>query len=140
MDEQWWRQLVGGVPARPAVLGVVRTDGRAHLTPVWADLDGDDIVFMTSADTVKGKAILRDPRVTLCWQDDRPPFSFVQISGTAMTSTEPAELLVWATRIGGRFMGAELAEAYGRRNAVPPEMVVRVRIDRVVARHDVAAF
>ena len=35
-------------------------------------------------------------------------------------------------------MGAEQAEAYGRRNAVPPEMVVRVTVDRVVAKVDVA--
>lgn len=140
MDEQWWRELVGGHPARPAILGVVRVDGRAHLTPVWTDVDGADIVFMTSAETIKGKAIVRDPRVTLCWQDDRPPFSFVQISGTATTSTDPEELFAWATRIGGRYMGADLAEAYGRRNAVPPEMVVRVTVDRVVAQRDVAAF
>ena len=35
-------------------------------------------------------------------------------------------------------MGAERAEAYGRRNAVPPEMVVRVHVERVVAKVDVA--
>jgi hypothetical protein len=47
---------------------------------VWADLDGDQVVFMTSADTVKGKAILRDPRVPLRWDDERPPFRFVRPS------------------------------------------------------------
>lgn len=35
-------------------------------------------------------------------------------------------------------MGAERAEAYGRRNAVPPEMVVRVRVEHVVAKVDIA--
>ena len=37
-------------------------------------------------------------------------------------------------------MGADLADEYGRRNAVPPEMVVRVAVTRVVAVRDVAAF
>ena len=37
-------------------------------------------------------------------------------------------------------MGAEQAEAYGRRNAVPPEMVVRVVPDRITAKVDVAGF
>jgi len=134
----WWQQFVSALPARTAKLAVVRADGSAHVAPVWVDLDGDDIVFMTSADTVKGKAILRDPRVSLCWDDERPPFSFVTIAGTATTITDPDELLHWATRIGGRYMGAEQAEAYGRRNAVPPEMVVRVRPTRVVAKLDVA--
>lgn len=44
----------------------------------------------------------------------------------------------WRTRIGGRYMGAERAEAYGRRNAVPPEMVVRVRVEHVLAKVDIA--
>ncbi len=134
----WWQSFVGALPARTAKLAVVRADGSPHVAPVWVDLDGDDIVFMTSADTIKGKAILRDPRVSLCFDDERPPFAFATIAGTATTSTDPDELLHWATRIGGRYMGAAQAEAYGRRNAVPPEMVIRVHVDRVVAKVDVA--
>jgi PPOX class probable F420-dependent enzyme len=134
----WWREFVGAVPARTAKLAVVRADGSPHVAPVWVDLDGDQIVFMTSADTIKGKAILRDPRVSLCWDDERPPFSFVTVAGTATTSTDSDELLHWATRIGGRYMGAAQAEAYGRRNAVPPEMVVRVTPTKVTAKVDVA--
>jgi len=126
------------VPARTAKLAVVRADGSPHVAPVWVDLDGDAVVFMTSADTIKGKAIVRDPRVSLCWDDERPPFSFVTLAGVARVSTDPDELLEWATRIGGRYMGADRAEEYGRRNAVPPEMVVRVTPTRVTAKVDVA--
>jgi hypothetical protein len=56
------------------------------------------------------------------------------VHGTAATSTDPEELLLWATRIGGRYMGAERAEEYGRRNAVPPELLVRVTPTRVIAQ------
>ena len=134
----WWREFVLADPARTAKLAVVRSDGSPHVAPVWVGLDGDDVVFMTSADTVKGKAILRDPRVALCFDDERPPFAFALIRGTVTTSTDPDELLDWSTRIAGRYMGEELAEAYGRRNAVPPEMVVRLRVDKVVAKIDIA--
>src|SRR5579871_74643 len=113
----WWRQFVLALPARTAKLAIVRADGAPHVAPVWVDLDGDTVVFMTSAHTIKGKAILRDPRVSLCWDDERPPFSFVTIAGTATLSTDPDELLRWGTRIGGRYMGEERAEEYGRRNA-----------------------
>ncbi len=129
---------MGELPARTAKLAVTRADGSPHVAPVWVDLDGDDIVFMTSADTIKGKSILRDGRVCLCFDDERPPFDFVIIAGTATTSTDPDELLFWATRIGGRYMGADRAEEYGRRNAVPPEMVVRVRPTKVTARTAIA--
>ena len=136
--EGWWKEFVGAMPPRTAKLAVVRADGSPHVAPVWVALDGDDIVFMTSAGTIKGKAILRDPRVALCFDDERPPFAFATITGTATTSTDPDELLTWATRIGGRYMGDDQADAYGRRNAVPPEMVVRVSVDKVVAKVDVA--
>jgi PPOX class probable F420-dependent enzyme len=134
----WWRRFVSDTPARTAKLAVVRADGSPHVAPVWVDLDGDDVVFMTAADTVKGRAILREPRVALCWDDESPPFSFVIVSGRATTSTDGAELLAWATRIGGRYMGPERAEEYGRRNGAPPEMVVRVEPTRIVAKVDVA--
>ena len=134
----WWRDFVLAAPARTAKLAVVRADGSPHVAPVWVDLDGDDVVFMTSAATIKGKAIRRDPRVSLCWDDERPPFSFVTVAGVVSTSDDADELRTWATRIGGRYMGAERAEEYGRRNGVPPEMVVRVTPTRVVAKVAVA--
>jgi PPOX class probable F420-dependent enzyme len=134
----WWRQFVLASPARTAKLAVVRADGSPHVAPVWVDLNDDDVIFMTSADTLKGKAILRDPRVSLCWDDERPPFSFVTLGGTATTSRDASEMLKWATRIAGRYMGAERAEEYGRRNAVPPELLVRVTPSRIVAKIDVA--
>lgn len=134
----WWRAFVLESPARTAKLAVVKADGSPHVAPVWVDLDDDQIIFTTSADTIKGKAILRDPRVSLCWDDERPPFSFVVISGTAEMTDDRDELLLWATRIGGRYMGADRAEEFGRRNAVPPEMVVRVTASKIVAKLNIA--
>jgi PPOX class probable F420-dependent enzyme len=134
----WWQEFVLATPARTAKLAVVRVDGAPHVAPVWVDLDGDQIIFMTSADTIKGKAILRDPRVSLCWDDERPPFSFLTVAGHAQTSVDPDELLRWSIRIGGRYMGADRAEEFGRRNAVPPEMLIRVTPTKIVAKIDVA--
>jgi PPOX class probable F420-dependent enzyme len=136
--QDWWRDFVTESPARTAKLAVVRADGSPHVAPVWVDLDGDEIVFMTSATTIKGKAILRDPRVCLCFDDESPPFTFLTIAGTATTSTDPDELLRWGTRIGGRYMGADRAQEYGRRNAVPPEMLVRVTPTKITGEIDIA--
>lgn len=134
----WWREFILESPARTAKLAVVRADGSPHVAPVWVDLDGDEIIFMTGADTIKGKAIRRDPRVSLCWDDERPPFSFVTVAGVASISDDPSSLFEWASRIGGRYMGQDRAQEYGERNGVPPEMVVRVRPTAVVAKVDLA--
>jgi PPOX class probable F420-dependent enzyme len=125
-------------PVRPAVVATTRADGRPHAAPVWYDLDGDDIVFTTGADTVKGRNLGRDARVAVCVQDDRPPFSFVTIDGTAQLVDDLEEVRRWATRIGGRYMGAQRAAEYGARNGVPGELVVRVRPVRAVSARDVA--
>ena len=138
--EGWWQEFVGGSIARTGKLATVRADGSPHVTPVWVDLDDDEVVFMTSAATVKGRSILRDGRIAVCFDDETPPFSFVTLRGTATTTTDPDELLRWGTRIGGRYMGAAQADVYGVRNAAPPEMVVRLRPERVVAKVGVAEF
>ena len=121
------------------MLATVRPDGRPHVAPVWIALDDDDcIVFTTGADTVKGRAVQADGRVALCVDDDQPPFSYVLVEGTAEVSTDRDEMLLWATRIGGRYMGAGQAEQFGRRNAVEGELLVRVRPTRVVARKNIS--
>jgi len=138
----WWQEFVRETPPRTAVLAVPRRDGSPHAAPIWVDLDedadGEVVVFTCGLDTVKGKSIARDGRVCLVWDDERPPFAFVTIAGRAMISEDPDELLYWATRIGERYMGADRADEFGRRNGVPPEVVVRVRPERVVAKIDVA--
>jgi PPOX class probable F420-dependent enzyme len=137
MNHDEWRAFLLDKP-RTAKLATVRADGRPHVAPIWIDLDGDDVMFTTGADTLKGKALRRDPRVSLCIDDDAPPFAFVIIEGTASVSRDLDELLFWATRIAGRYLGAEQSEAFGRRNAVPGELLIRVTPTKVVARGDVA--
>jgi PPOX class probable F420-dependent enzyme len=133
MSHDEWRAFVLE-GTRTAKLSVVRADGSPHLAPIWVVLDGDDVIFTTGADTVKGKALRRDPRVALCVDDDRPPFAYVVIQGTAEVSEDPHDLLSWATAIGGRYMGAHRAEDFGRRNAVPGELLVRVAPTKVIAK------
>ncbi|MEU7154299.1 PPOX class F420-dependent oxidoreductase [Streptomyces sp. NPDC045470] len=134
--DEWQSFLSEGT--RTGKLSTVRADGSPHIAPVWFLLDGDDLVFNTGADTVKGRNLARDGRVALCVDDDRPPFSFAIVEGTAETSDELSEVRAWATRIAARYMGEDRAEEYGARNGVPGELLVRVRISKVVAVADLA--
>jgi len=136
-DEEVWAFLDSS-PARPAILATTEDDGRPHAVPVWYALDGPIIVFTTGAETVKGRALRRDPRVAMCIDDDHPPFSFVAVDGDVELSEDLGEVRRWATIIGGRYMGDDQAETFGLRNGVPGELLVRVHPRRVTAFKDVA--
>jgi PPOX class probable F420-dependent enzyme len=122
---------------RTGKLGYVAKDGRPLVVPVWFVLDGDELVFNTGATTPKARAIARDPRVVLCVDLDEPPYAFVQVQGTATVSEDLDDLLRSATAIGGRYMGTDRAEEFGKRNGVAGELVVRIRPTRVIADLDV---
>ncbi|MEV5652261.1 PPOX class F420-dependent oxidoreductase [Nocardia sp. NPDC052254] len=112
---------------RTGKLAIVASDGRPVVNPVWFIVDGDELVFNTGRTTAKGKAIARDPRVSICVDLQQQPYAYFQVQGIATISEDPAELLRTATAIAARYMGPERAEEFGRRNAVPGELVVRVR-------------
>lgn len=127
---------------RTGMLGYVAADGRPLVAPVWfvVDIapDGAQLAFNTGRDTSKGRALARDPRVVMCVDDPHPPYSFVQVQGVAAVSDEPADVLDIATRAGARYMGADRADEFGRRNAGPGELVVRVRPTKVIAGFDIS--
>jgi PPOX class probable F420-dependent enzyme len=137
MSKLEWRAFLA-TGTRTGKLATVRRDGRPHVMPIWFVLDGDDLVFTTAANSVKGRALRRTGQAALCVDDERPPFAFVTVLGPVGISEDVDEMLRWATRIAARYLGAELAERYGRRNAVPGELLVRLRAEHVVAHSAVA--
>jgi PPOX class probable F420-dependent enzyme len=137
MDDAQWRAFVSE-GTRTGKLATTRHDGRPHVVPIWFVLDGTDFVFNTGAHSIKGRALHRTGIAALCVDDERPPYAFVSVTGTVSITEDPDELLHWATVIGGRYMGAERAEEFGRRNAVPGELLVRLHADHVFAELGIA--
>lgn len=123
---------------RTGMLGYLAADGRPLVAPVWFVVDDGQVAFNTGRDTAKGRALARDSRVVICVDDPHPPYSFVQIQGVATLSDDPQDVLDIATRTGARYIGADRADEFGRRNAVPGELVVRVRPTKVVAGFDIS--
>jgi PPOX class probable F420-dependent enzyme len=118
---------------RTGKLSFLSPSGRPLVTPVWFVLEGDTLIFNTGQDTAKGRALARDPRVSLCVDLEQPPYAFVQVQGEAELSDDLDELVRTATAIAARYMGPERAEEFGKRNGVPGELVVRVQPTKVLA-------
>jgi PPOX class probable F420-dependent enzyme len=130
-DEERRAFLMHGT--RTGKLATANSEGQPHVTPIWFVLDGDDLIFTTHSTSVKGRSITRDGRVAIVVDDDTPPYSFVMIQGIAVASEDLTELVLWATRIGGRYMGEDNAEAFGKRNGVEGELLVRVTPIKTIA-------
>ncbi len=125
---------------RTGKLASVRPDGRPHAAPVWFLLDGEDIICTTWHESVKARNIRHNPQVSFVVDDETPPFAFVIVEGTAVLEDNPVVLQQWATRIGGRYMGEEQAEAFGRRNSVLGELVVRLTPTKIIAQKELAGW
>jgi PPOX class probable F420-dependent enzyme len=129
-------------------LATVKKDGSSHVVPIWFVLDDwssrgrvGNIIFTTGSTSVKAKNILRDNRVSICVDDQIPPFSFVTIFGTVKIHPyKQKEVLKWATKIAERYMGKDNAEAYGRRNSEKGLVLVRIKPRRMIAEKDIAGW
>ncbi|MEW2221949.1 PPOX class F420-dependent oxidoreductase [Streptomyces sp. NPDC006990] len=139
MTEAQWRDFVL-TGTRTGKLATTRKDGRPHVTPVWFLLDdAGRLLFTVDSASLKYRSLRRDPRFSLCVDDQEPPYSFVMLECVAAEFLDDLELMrSWATRLGSRYMGADRADEYGRRNAVPGEYLVRARVERAVAFAGVA--
>jgi PPOX class probable F420-dependent enzyme len=82
----------------------------------------------------KARHLAERPRISLCVDDETPPYAFVTVHGTATVHNRPPDLLEWTTRIARRYVPGEDAEAVGRRYAEFDDLIVRVRPDRVIGR------
>ena len=122
---------------RTGKLAYLAASGHPLVAPVWFVVEGDSLVFNTGSQTAKGRALARDRRASLCVDVEEPPYAFVQVQGEAELSEDPAELIRTATAIAARYMGAGRAEEFGTRNAVPGELVVRLRPVKVLANFDI---
>jgi len=126
--------------ARTGKLATVRPDGRPHVAPIWFTLDGEDLIFTTWYESVKAKNLLADNRASLCVDDEQPPFAYAIVEGEVEIQTEPdqEEMLRWATELAGRYMGEDQAEAFGKRNAVAGEYLLRLKPTKVIAKKGIA--
>ena len=129
-------------------LGTIKKDGSSHVVPFWFVLDNrnsrgqiGDIILTTGDTSVKAQNIQRDNRVSICVDDQIPPFSFVTIFGSAKIQPyKQKEVLKWATKIAERYMGKDNAETYGKRNSEEGLVLVRIKPTRIIAEKDIASW
>ena len=94
---------------------------------------------MTMQNTVKARNIQRDPRVVITFDHEEFPYDYVMVEGHAdVVPVDDAALLQFATEIAARYVPEGQAESFGRRNAVPEELLIRVTPEKYISAKNVA--
>lgn len=123
-----------------AHLATVREDERPHVAPIWIATDGEDIVWNTGEDSVKGRNLMRTRYAAISLDDSVAPYNSVRIEGAVELIEDMEQVRHWATIIGGKYMGADMAEVFGARNGVPGELLCRMTPSRISGIIGVADF
>ena len=85
-----------------AVLVTIAADGAPVPTPIWYAYRDGAFLFRTAGDAAKTENIRRDPRVSVCVQDERPPYRAVIAYGRAEILASDASL---AQEMPRRYLG-----------------------------------
>ena len=116
---------------RVAVLVTLDADGRSVPTPIWYLYRDGAFYFRTATAAEKLANIRRDPRVSVCVQEERPPYKAVIAHGTALIEDShtwlaamPRHYLGWVGSIGYRLAAQDAVER-------GPEVTIVVRPERI---------
>jgi PPOX class probable F420-dependent enzyme len=92
-------------------VGTVDADGRPHLSVMWATYDGDDVLLSTITARRKHRNLVANPDVSVLWFPKDAPLSYVEVRGTASTTTDGA--LELAERLARTYVGRPFREVPG---------------------------
>lgn len=101
-------------------------DGKPQLTMVWADVDGNEVLFNTAEGRLKPKNLRRDPRIIVSVQDRNDPQSYMVFHGKARVTEAGADEHI--DKLAKRFLGAD---KYPFRRPGEKRVVVRIKVDRI---------
>jgi len=70
-----------------AHVATLEPDGSPQVTPVWVELDGDNIVINTALGRAKARNLASDPRVAVSLTDPDEPETAICVRGTVIGFT-----------------------------------------------------
>jgi PPOX class probable F420-dependent enzyme len=118
---------------RPVIANVATVDaeGGPQVTPVWIDLDGDDLVFNTAKGRVKAVNLTHNSQVAISIVDPDDPYNVVVVRGTVEGTEKDADAHI--DSLAKKYLGVD---SYPMRREGEVRVKYRVHADKVVMQSD----
>ncbi len=124
------RQLRFVAQPRIGRLATVNRDGTPHIAPVWYRFEDGAFLVLTERGSNKHRNIERDPRVTFCIDDERPPYHTVIVYGRVTVHDAPGR--EWREEMAIHYLGEEAGRRYIAENMHPNNVMLRIEPERVI--------
>lgn len=142
MNVQPLRDAVISEPSRKlldapnlAHLATTDADGSPHVTPVWVDVEGDDIVLNTAEGRKKLRNLRKNPQCSISLVDPQNPYNVFAVKGRVVQITEEgADEHI--DRLAKKYLGVD---TYPLRKPDEKRIKVRIRADEVLMEPSEAA-
>lgn len=112
-----------------ATLGTLRSDGSPQVTPVWCDIDGDQVLVNTAKDRHQDKNIRHDPRVAVVIVDPDNPYRYLEVRGRAI-ELDDRDASVHLDQMAAKYLGSE---TYAYRQPGEIRVLYAIQADRINA-------
>ena len=114
---------------RTAIFGYNRKNDGPSMSVVYYVMDGEDILVSTMFERGKAKAVVRNPKVSLCVLDEKWPLTYLQLYGPARLDSNFDLLIDTMVKVGEIMSGQPLPK-----EARPLVEEMARREDRVLIR------
>lgn len=109
-------------------VALVQDDGTPHVTPVWVDLEGDNVVINTAQGRSKAKHLHQGSKVALSAIDPQNPYSAVALQGTVIeVTTDGADAHI--DKLAKKYLGVD---SYPNRQPGEVRVKMTIRPDKIL--------
>ncbi len=118
-------------PPRVAVLATINRDGSPALNPVWYVYEHGRFCMIVNDSSYYAKNINRDPRITVCVQQEEPPYKAVVAHGPVTAEPDTGGAMV--RRLAIRYFGEAAGNAYADKNTDPGDRLITLTPARLAS-------
>ena len=109
-------------------LATIMDDGSPQVSPVWVDVDGDQILVNTAKGRRKERNLRRDPRVAISVADNDDPYDKVDIRGRVVDWVGGGEANAHIDRLALKYLGEE---KYPWRKPGEERLIMKIKPEKI---------